>query len=476
MRTFRSFSTRLLGAALPALMLALLATSSVQAASPVLPIDGDDTHLGVATCAGSTCHGAPQPFDTSPVLQNEFVTWHREDKHSQAYKVLLNDQSKTIAKNLGLESAHTAKQCLVCHTDYVEESKRGKRYQLSDGVGCEACHGGAKRWLGLHVTGEASHADNIKSGLYPTEDPQARATLCLSCHLGTSGDRQITHRIMGAGHPRLSFELDTFTQIEPAHYVIDDDYRKRKTVASAAQTWAIGQLTAADSFLGMVEKNKHQGIFPELVFFDCQSCHHPMSYSEVAKHPGRGWAPRTTAGVGPGVVRLNDSSLLMVSAIAYGVSRNLGAQMQKGIRATHEATTQGWQATRKASASLRGVIANVKSELGESLRTDKITVMLTAVMRDGANGQYRDYAAAEQGYLALDSLFSTLESENALSDRQSASVREAMDRMYLSLRTHEKGFRPSKDGYRPAEDDKDVYLPSRYTAAMQQLTTLFRGS
>ena len=33
---------------------------------------------------------------------------------------------------------------------------------------------------------------------------------------------------MGAGHPRMSFELDTFTTVEPAHFKIDADWEKRK--------------------------------------------------------------------------------------------------------------------------------------------------------------------------------------------------------------------------------------------------------
>src|SRR5690606_27638381 len=109
---------------------------------------------------------------------------------------------------------------LGCHATFVPAEKRGKRFALSDGVGCESCHGPASRWLGQHVTGEASRAENIAVGMYPTEEPAARAELCLTCHLGTA-DRFASHRLMGAGHPRLSFELDTFTRIQPAHFRID---------------------------------------------------------------------------------------------------------------------------------------------------------------------------------------------------------------------------------------------------------------
>ena len=470
-------SARLIAGTLSAFILSsMIGLGVVHAQQPVLPIDSKDTHLGVATCAGSTCHGAPKPFDTSTVLQNEFVTWHREDQHAQAYKTLLTEQSKRIASNLGLENAHTAKECLVCHTDYVSEDLRGKRFQVSDGVGCEACHGGAKRWLGLHVTGEASHEDNIKAGLYPTEDPAARATLCLSCHLGTSGDRQITHRIMGAGHPRLSFELDTFTIIEPAHYAVDKDYGERKAVFNSAQTWVQGQLAASSSFLDQMANSKHQGIFPELVFFDCQGCHHPMSYGNVDKHPGRGWAPRSSTGLGPGVVRLNDSALLLVTAVAYGDSEKAGDNVREGIRALHQATTQGWPATKKAATSLKAQIDALTEKMSGDLSAQAIQTMLAHVMSDGVSGEYRDYAAAEQGYLALDSLVATLEASSALSSAQKNNVRTAMDTLYNTLRTDEKGYRPSKDGYQPGEDDKDVYLAGRYMAAMKQLAGVLSGS
>ena len=59
-------------------------------------------------------------------------------------------------------------------------------------------------------------------------EPVERARLCLSCHFGDPL-RFANHRIMGAGHPRMSFELDTFTALQPAHFKVDADYRKRTT-------------------------------------------------------------------------------------------------------------------------------------------------------------------------------------------------------------------------------------------------------
>ena len=163
-----------------------------------LPFVDKEIHMGVATCAGSTCHGAIQPLSGISILQNEFITWQRNDKHAKAYQVLLNDRSKRIARNLGLKSAETAAICLDCHADNVPIERRHRTFQVSDGVTCEACHGGAGRWIGTHISAAATHKVNIENGLYPSADPISRAKLCLSCHFGDE-TRFVTHRIMGAG-------------------------------------------------------------------------------------------------------------------------------------------------------------------------------------------------------------------------------------------------------------------------------------
>ena len=123
-------------------ILTLLATTMVGAAE--LPDQGNAKHEGVATCAASQCHGSAVPGDGSNVLQNEYVTWTQDDPHAKSYEVLSNDLSRSIAARLGLSSAREADVCLNCHADNVSASRRGERFQVSDGVGCEACHGGAE--------------------------------------------------------------------------------------------------------------------------------------------------------------------------------------------------------------------------------------------------------------------------------------------------------------------------------------------
>ena len=163
--------------------------------------------------------------------------------------MLLNDRSRRIAANLGLKQpAHEAKICVDCHGHNPPADRRGERFKASDGISCEACHGPAEHWIKSHVAPGATHEENVRNGLYPTEDPVALARLCLSCHFGNK-DKFVTHRIMGAGHPRISFELDTFTQTQPPHFVVDEDWRKRKGRWDGVRVWAIGQALAAQESL-----------------------------------------------------------------------------------------------------------------------------------------------------------------------------------------------------------------------------------
>ena len=279
------------------------------ATTATLPYHSDDKSVGVVNCANSLCHGSVQPIKDSNVLQTEYVTWSRVDKHARSYKVLFSEQSLRIGRNLGLAKPPSQEKiCLDCHAHNVPVAQRGERFKFDDGVSCEACHGPAGRWLESHVQDGATHADNLKNGLYPTDDPVARAQLCLSCHFGNA-DRFVTHRIMGAGHPRMSFELDTFTVVEPAHFKPDSDWEKRKRMWDGVKVWAIGQALVVSEMMDVLvdPKRGRDGLFPELVLFDCYACHHPMS--------DKRWAPRI-AGLGPGTVRLNDSSMLMVRQIA----------------------------------------------------------------------------------------------------------------------------------------------------------------
>ena len=173
---------------------------------------------GVATCAGSTCHGRSEG-NGAIVRQDEIASWQEPSSasgaHSRAYSVLASRRGRQIAQSLGLGAATSAPACLGCHATYVPQSRRGARFHTSDGVGCESCHGAAEGWLQVHYEKGASHASNVRAGLVPLQDPQVRAKVCLDCHYGSTKTGQfVTHSMMAAGHPRISFELDLFSALQ----------------------------------------------------------------------------------------------------------------------------------------------------------------------------------------------------------------------------------------------------------------------
>ena len=101
-----------------------------------LPYQSPQQTLGTVTCASSLCHGAIKQWKDSPVLQNEYVTWSRTDKHTRAYNVLLNARAQKIARNLGLKQpAHESRICLDCHAHNIPIERRGERFKFVEEIG-----------------------------------------------------------------------------------------------------------------------------------------------------------------------------------------------------------------------------------------------------------------------------------------------------------------------------------------------------
>ncbi len=402
-----------------------------QTPAPPLPFTSASIHLGVSSCSGSSCHGALEPWPNSTVTQNEFIVWQEKDPHAKAYKTLMSTESKRIAKNLGLGNAYEAGMCLDCHADNVPEERRAKGFQISDGVGCESCHGGAVEWLGVHVSGQADHGKNVAAGLFPTEQPLARAKLCLSCHLGDK-DRVMTHRIMGAGHPRLAFELDTYTMTQPAHFRMDADYTKRKGMPDHIKTWAVGQVVAVDAVMdAMLDPKRNQnGIFPELVFFDCHSCHHPMSNVR--------WEARDGHGIGPGVPRLNDANLIMLATLLDKADPALAQQLRARTKALHQASLKGHEATIAAVRSMRELTTPMTAKLSAmDFDSNELRALLSAVIERGLKGDYLDYAAAEQATMALSSVLDAMKMAKLVSEPQYKELARVLGQAYAAVEKDE---------------------------------------
>jgi len=391
-----------------------------------------DRHLGVASCAGSACHGAAKLAGAN-VRQDEYLIWQRKDRHAQAHATLRSDRSRRIAANLGLGDATGAPMCLVCHADAVPAGQRGGRFQLSDGVGCETCHGASERWFTPHTRGYASHKERLAGGLYPTWEPAARAALCLSCHQGDA-QRPMTHAIMGAGHPALLFELDTFGALQPAHYDADADYVRRKGKPQNARTWAVGQVAAARGLVGGLAAIPDSGLFPELAWFSCNACHHPMQ-------PLR-WEAEPAIGLPPGRVRLADTALHSVALWLEVVKPELANRWRAELRALHQASQGSAGELRERAQFAQKLLESEVLPLASQHEASKAQLrQLVLQIIDGAAGpRAADFAIAEQAAMATAVLVTALEAAGTPAPK---SVSAAIDAVYQAVAERER-YEPAK--------------------------------
>lgn len=107
--------------------------TSIETIAFIPPDVSKHKFVGVAKC--KMCHKKEKKG-----LQYEI--W-KESGHSKAYDVLATPEAKELAEKNGIIDPQKDSKCLKCHTtghDAPPELK-GKKYKLSEGVGCESCHG-----------------------------------------------------------------------------------------------------------------------------------------------------------------------------------------------------------------------------------------------------------------------------------------------------------------------------------------------
>lgn len=399
-------------------------------APPASIAAGAPLHQGVASCAGSACHGATRPFAGIGITQGEYLVWQRHDPHARAYLSLRGEPARRITAKLGLGPAWEAQDCIACHADAPPPAQRARAHQLSDGVGCEACHGGAGPWLRTHTKGYASLAQRKADGLYPTWEPAARAQLCLSCHQGDAA-RPMTHRIMGAGHPPLRFELDTFTAVMPPHHVQDADYAARKGAADAARNWVEGQVAAAGSQLRTLALASAPGRFPELAHYDCGACHHSLQ------------APRWEAGLAgplpPGAIRLHDTPMRLLGMWLGALDPALAARWREALGALHAASHDSDSALQARANELLALLdGTVVARLrDDGLRREKLLAGLGALLAAHARGPAgADFSSAEQLAMASAVLYTALAEQGRA--RVTPEWRAALDQLYGAVRDRDR--------------------------------------
>ncbi|WP_442896944.1 multiheme c-type cytochrome [Erythrobacter sp.] len=431
-------------------ILRIVAAVGLVAAYPAATASGNATFEGVASCAGSTCHGRAEG-NGAIVRQDEIATWQEPSSasgaHSRAYAVLTGRRGQQITRTLGLGDATRAEECLGCHATYVPTSQRGARFQLSDGVGCESCHGAADGWLATHYARPATHASNVADGLIPLEIPDVRANVCLDCHYGSTKTGQfVTHSMMAAGHPRISFELDLFSALQQ-HHDIDADYARRKGRPDPVRFWAVGQAEAVRRATGLYSQPRFAmaGAFPQYYFFDCHSCHREIQDSDrrrltFEENPGRpipfGNAP------------FNDENIIMLSAVAGALVPGRADEFKQASRDFHASLGGSGADPRETAAALSRRAAQLSDALGQRAYADADAFRIIDIIGDNATRpRFTDYSGSVQAVMAIDTLLNGLVTNGRVTPGAAAGIRTSINRAYAAVE-EPNAYRP--DDFRTA--------------------------
>jgi hypothetical protein len=432
------------------LLLAALIIGGAASRAGATPVPGA-RYEGVASCAGTTCHGRMEA-DGAVVRQDELMRWQdpasQGGAHSRAFSVLLGARARQIAATLGMGEASAAPACLGCHSTPTG-GLRGPRFQASDGVGCEACHGPASGWIASHYTAGQSHAGNVAHGMVALEQPMTRAAVCLDCHFGSARTGQfVTHRMMAAGHPRVSFELDLFSTLQQ-HHNEDADYAQRKGLTDSVRMWAVGQAMAVGRALTLYSMASpsfgSEGVFPEFYFFDCHSCHRRI-YDQATRV--KTWESNPGRAIPSGMPPFNDENMILLSAAARVAAPGMAARLDTDVRAFHAALARD-----RPSAMIAGrKLALTANALAETLSSIHGSGDMTFAMVDSIAGpttapRFTDYEGSVQAVMAIDTLLNALVKQHRVMLGAAAGIRANINRAYTAVRDpndyHPADFRVS---------------------------------
>jgi hypothetical protein len=351
---------------------------------------------------------------------SEGLIYRREDKHAQAYELLIapDGLGQRMARALNIADLSQARQCLSCHSGWLSTRGIEKPPTFESGVTCESCHGPSRLWDEPHsepAWRKVTIDEKKKLGMTDVRDPVVRAKLCYSCHIGNSDEgKVVTHDMYAAGHPPLpGVEIETFVAAMPAHSRKleekgDFEFRKEFIRASRSGSMAqapdglprtkgvlVGGIIALRESLQLFAQQSGPDKGPEFAMFDCQACHHELRLPA--------WR-QARAGLGrPGRPRLPEwPAVLATIGIAQGERDPAAAQ--RDLKLLQE---QLQQLARALDERPFGGSSNVQDVInGRDTRDDGLLGWLDKKAQALAARSF-DHADAERALVALYRMGST---------------------------------------------------------------------
>jgi hypothetical protein len=133
--------------------------------------DKQPEYVGVDKC--KTCHKAEKNGQ-------QYKIWS-ENNHAKAFEALKSEKAGPIAEKAGIKGDPTKDEyCLSCHTTAGTKKNVDKSYDISEGVGCEACHGPGSLYRKMNIMKD--YDASVAAGMIGTREKGAIEKMCANCH------------------------------------------------------------------------------------------------------------------------------------------------------------------------------------------------------------------------------------------------------------------------------------------------------
>ena len=428
-------------------MLSVAALSAAAQQSPPPPAPAVFQYTGPGSCSASACHGGIQPRQETHVQQNEYSTWVVQDKHAKAFSALGSPLSLRIGRNLGLQQKpEAARECLTCHALDVPTATRARTFDLTDGVSCESCHGPAASWLGPHTARDWTHQQSVRVGMYDTKDLAKRQEKCLSCHLGTENNI-VNHEMIAAGHPDLTFELDSYSAVMPRHW----KEPLEKDAWLNVRAWSLGQGMQLTQSLSQLARRARGANWPEYAEMDCFACHHALTRPEDSWRQETGYSGRR-----PGIAAWNPARYAVFRVLVQEIDPDAGRQLDSDLQELAGSMNRLSPDREKVAATgQRGaetaqrLVSRISAQPYDgplTLRLLKSIVAQSGPLSDGGE------RTAEQATMALDSLFIAFARNQHVASEP--AIRQAISGLFQQL------------------ENPSAYNPKRFAEQMRKVGQL----